>query len=123
MKHPLQALIDAPLANACKLNLPAGRAPAPRAKKADYGDDIGCPKVGARELRERKKKAEQQKLDALFDYYAATELSAKRVAEHMGLYRQEQVGVDDNGKALFKRVPDIERAHAQLSWRRKAAAA
>lgn len=121
MKHPLQSYIDAPLADACKINLPQGRRSAPRAKKADYSDDIGCPKISGKELRERKVKAEADKLSSLFDYYyAKTDLDAERVAKHLALYRQTQTGTDDKGKPVFTRVLDVERAEQQLAWRRSA---
>jgi hypothetical protein len=116
----LKSLIDAPLANAAKLNIPGGRAPAPRARKADLGDDIGCPKLTGKQLREIKAKAQADKLNKLFDYYASTELSAETVAEHMGLYRNTQTGIED-GKPIMTRVLDVERAAEQLAWRRKAA--
>lgn len=123
MNQEMKALIDAPLANACKVNLPAGKRSIPRGQK-DQGDgDLGCPKVSAKELRERKRKAGDAKLNALFDYYAATSLTAQKVAEHMGLYRQEQIGTDEqSGKPIFTRVLDVKRVDDQLSWRRKQAA-
>jgi hypothetical protein len=121
MTHALQSLIDAPLANACKVNLPAGKRSAPRAKPHDLSDDIGCPKLSTKELREIKKRNEAAKLASLFDYYATTELTGDRVAEHMGLYRQERTGEDKEGKPIFSRVLDVERADQQLAWRRKAA--
>jgi hypothetical protein len=113
----MKAMIDAPLADAVKINLPAGKRPAPRSR-VEHGDDIGCPKVSARELQERRKRAAQEKLDKLFDYYAGTKLDASKVAEHMGLYRQEQTGTDDKGKPVFTKVLDVERASVQLEWRR-----
>jgi hypothetical protein len=117
MKHPLQSLIDAPLADAVKINLPAGRRPAPRAKKPEYGDELGCPKLTGKEIRQRKEKTAAAKLDALFDYYAGTDLTPEKVTAHLGLYRNEQTGVVD-GKPTFKQVPDVERVAAQLAWRR-----
>jgi hypothetical protein len=67
-------------------------------------------------------KAAAEKLDKLFDYYAASNLTAEKVAERMGLYRQEQNGVDEAGKPVFVRVLDVKRADEQLSWRRKRSA-
>lgn len=122
MTHPLQSLIDAPLADAAKINLPAGRRSAPRGKKEVYGDEIGCPKVSAKELRERREGAALAKLNTLFDYYATTALTAEQVATHMGLYRREQVGEDDTGKPKFERVLDVKLAEQQLAWRRQKAA-
>lgn len=121
-KNPLQPLIDAPLANALKVNTPAGRRSTPRAKKPEYQDEIGCPKASAKELRERKAKADLAKLETLFDYYAGTNLTSEKIAEHMGLYRNEQTGVSDDGKPIMTRVLDVGRAEAEIAWRRKAAA-
>jgi hypothetical protein len=118
----MQALIDAPLADATKVNLPAGRRSAPRAKKAEYADEIGCPKLKTSEVRARKQKAEDEKLGKLFDYYAGTDLTAEKIAEHMGLYRNDETGVDDKGKPTFTRVLDVRRAQEQIEWRRRKAA-
>lgn len=118
----MQALIDAPLADPWKIHLPEGRRPLPRGSR-DGGDSIECPKLSGKELSDRKTKATSEKLGKLFDYYAATDLDAKRVAEHMGLYRQVQIGVDDKGKPTFERSLNVEEAEAQLAWRRKANAA
>jgi hypothetical protein len=120
--HYMQALIDAPLANATKLNSPGGRRSAPRKSAPQYEDEIGCPKVSQKELRARKKAAEQAKYAALYDYYAQTDLTPDRVAQHMGLYRNEQTGVDDKGKPVFARVLNVKLAADELGWRRKAAA-
>lgn len=122
MTHPLQSLIDAPLADATKKNVPSGKRATPRGSKSGHGDEIGFPKVSGKELRERKAKAAAEKLGKLFDYYAATDMPAERVAEHMGLYRQEQAGTDAKGKPTFSRVLDVKRAEEQLSWRRAQAA-
>lgn len=122
MTHPLQSLIDAPLADATKTNVPGGKRPASRGSKAGHGDEIGFPKVSGKELRERKAKAAEEKLNKLFDYYATTDMSAARVAEHMGLYRQQQNGTDDKGRPTFERVLDVKQAAEQLAWRRKSAA-
>ena len=119
-EHPLQRLIDAPLADACKINPPAGKRPNPRAKKPEYYGGPDGQALSPRQLRERKKKAEAAKLEALFDYHASTDLEPRRVAEHLGLYRQEQTGTDINGKPTFSRVLDVERVEEQLAWRRKA---
>lgn len=115
----MKALIDAPLADACKINLPAGKRSARRAQKIDYGDDIGCPKLSRKEIAARNAKAADNKLSSLFDYYATTDLSARRVAEHLGLYRKEQTGTDEAGKPVFSRVLDVKRAEGELAWRRK----
>lgn len=121
MDAKMKALADAPLANPIGIYLPEGKRPAPRARKAEC-DDIGCPKVSSKELRERKQKALAARTEALFDYYAKTELTAERVAEHMGLYRNEQTGFDDKGKPIMVRVLDVKRADDHLAWRRKQAA-
>lgn len=118
----MQALIDAPLADATKINLPAGRRTAKRVKNPEFQDEIGCPKATAKELRERRQRAADDKLGKLFDYYASTSLTPEKVAEHMGLYRNEETGVDDKGKPTFTRVLDVRKAKEQLEWRRRKAA-
>lgn len=118
----MRALIDAPLADPLKINLPKGRRPLPRGTK-DRSDSIPCAKLSSQQLKDRKIKAEADKLNKLLDYYATTDLPAAKVAEHLGLYRQHQTGVDDKGKPTFERVLDVARAEQQLAWRRKANAA
>lgn len=116
--HPLQSLIDAPLADPIKIFSPGGKRPAPRSPKIEYADDIGVPKLTSKQVRERKDKAAAQKLDALLTYYAGTDLPAEKIAEHLGLYRQEQTGVDDKGKPTFARVLDVKRVEREMAWRR-----
>jgi hypothetical protein len=122
-KHPLQSLIDAPLANATKINLPEGRRPATRAPKPEYVDEIGVPKLTGKQVREHKEKGRSAKLEALYDYYAGTDLPVERITEHLGLYRNEQSGVDENGKPIMVRVLDTKLVGQQIEWRRKARAA
>jgi hypothetical protein len=117
----LQSLIDAPLANATKINLPGGKSPAPRPKKSDATDDIGGPKLTMKQVRERKDRAAAERLSKLFDYYATTDLTAEKIAEHLGLYRNTQTGTDKDGKPIISRVLDVERAEQQIAWRRKSA--
>jgi hypothetical protein len=117
----MQALIDAPLADPAKIYLPEDRRPAKRGPRTQC-DDIGAPKLTGKQIAERKRKAASAKLATLFDYYAPTGLSAARVAEYMGLYRQQQDGTNDKGKPIFIRVLDVETVEAQLAWPRAKAA-
>jgi hypothetical protein len=122
MDERMKALIDAPLADPAKIHLPDGKRVIRRGPRYQEHDSIGAPKVSREELTRRKEKAAAEKLDKLFDYYAASNLTAEKVAERMGLYRQEQNGVDEAGKPVFVRVLDVKRADEQLSWRRKRSA-
>lgn len=115
----MRSLIEAPLADPARIYAPGGKRPAPRGPKVEY-DDIGCPKITGKELAAYKKKVANDKLEALYAYYATTDLTAEKIAEHIGLYRQEQTGVDDKGKPTFARVLDVERVEKQLAWRRAA---
>lgn len=118
MDKRMQALIDAPLADPNKIYLPDGKRRAPRSPRADCGDMP--PKITGAQLAERKSTALSRKLDALYAYYAATDLSIERIAQHMGLYRQEQTGVDEKtGKPIFARVLDLKQVEANIAWRRK----
>lgn len=121
MDDYLRQLIDAPLANATRINLPAGKRAPVRAVKAEETDDIGCQKLTPKQVRERKGKATSAKLETLFDYYAGTNLSDAKIAEHMGLYRNEQNGVDKVGKPIMVRVLDVKLVEQQMAFRRKAA--
>lgn len=113
--HALQNLIDAPLSDACKINLPKGRRATPRAN-IEYGEEIGA-KLTKSEVATRRKSSADAKLAKLFDYYAGTDLSAERVAEHMGVHKQVQVGTEF-GKPVYERVPDVEKVERELAWRR-----
>lgn len=115
----MKALIDAPLADATRINLPAGKRSAPRRQKIEYVDEMGCPKLKTSEVRARKAKDASEKQQKLFDYYAGTSLTPEKVAEHMGLFRNEETGVDDKGKPILKRVLDVAKAKEQIEWRRR----
>lgn len=120
----MQALIDAPLADPVKINLPEGRQLAKRGSRIrDTGDETdGGLRLTRQQSIDRKEKAANEKLQTLFDYYAKTSHTPERIAELMGLYRHQQVGIDDKGKATFVRVLDVERVRQQIEWRRRAAA-
>lgn len=114
MDAKMQALIDAPLANPGKLNLPEGRRPIERGRKVPAPDGLTPAQV-----KERKAKEAADKLAKLLDYYATTDLPAEKVARDIGLSRMVEDGVDeDTGKVKFKRVLDVEKAEAELAWRR-----
>ena len=116
MDPKLKALADAPLANPLAINLPEGRRPATRtvepAREHRPGD------LTKAQIAERKRNAEYARLSTLFDYYSTTEVPAERVAEHMGLYRMVEIGAED-GKPVYERQLDVERARQELDFRRK----
>jgi hypothetical protein len=121
MDERLKALVDAPLANPLRLNIPGGKEalpPKPRAvsevKQHRPGD------LTARQVRERKAAAEQQKLDALYNYYATTDVPAERVAEHIGVRKLVEDGTDDAGKMKYKSVLDVDTVRHALAVRRQA---
>lgn len=121
MDKRMQALIDAPLADAAKIYLPDGKRRISRGPRPQYEDGIEAPKVTSKEIAERKSKAAWKKLEQLYDYYAKTDLTAEKIAQHMGIYRQQQTGVDDKGKPIFGRALDVKTVEAQIAWRRKLA--
>ena len=84
MTPEMKRLVDAPLANALRLNLPEGKAPAPRAIKPEYHCEE-LPKLTAKEVRARRTEATNAKVCAILDYYATTEVPPRRIAEHLGL--------------------------------------
>lgn len=123
MDPKLEALRDAPLANALRLNIPGGREalpPKPREQKEQLSDAEKAARgyLTGKQLRERKAKQADAKLAELYEYYAGTEIPAERVAQHMGVYRTEEDGKDEDGKVKFKRVLDVEKVASELKWRR-----
>jgi hypothetical protein len=120
-KH-LQALIDAPLADPAKLAIHGEARKISRGPRLREHDGIRAPKLTREQLAERKGKQLSAKLNKLLDYYATTDLPAEKITEHLGLYRQVQVGVSDDGKPVIERVLDVKTVEGQLAWRRKAAA-
>src|SRR2546423_948271 len=124
MDKKMQSLIDAPLADPNKVYLPEGKRRAPYSPRAKYHGDEMPKGLSRSQLAERKQKARDEKLDKLYAYYAGTDLSIERIAEHMGIYRQEQTGVDEKtGKPVFVRKLDLKEVEANIAWRRKKAAA
>lgn len=118
MDKRMQALIDAPLADPAKIYLPEGKRRAPYSPRAKYHDEEMPGKLTGAQMAERKQKAASEKLTKLYDYYATTDLSFEKIAQHMGIYRQDQTGVDDKGKPVFVRVLDVKTVEAQIAWRR-----
>lgn len=118
----LKKLRDAPLADPANIYLPQGKRVMKRGPRDKYHSDDMPPKLTRAQLDERKQADLGAKLNSLLDYYAGTDLPPERVAEHLGIYRNEQDGTDDKGKPKFKRVLDVERVKAQLDWRRSKAA-
>lgn len=127
MDKYLQSLVAAPLANPLKINgdpanLNGGKPyPAPRARKpptTPHPNDLT-----RKQLRERKEKEHNAKLEMLYAYYATTDKDAATVAQHMGVFRLDQTVVDkETGKPIHTKTLDVERVEAQLKWRREAAA-
>lgn len=115
MDPKLQALIDAPLANALRLNIPGGKEALPPRPRGQREQSLS---PAERKARERKAADAAKKLDSLFDYYAGTDIPPAKVAEHMGLYKIVETGEVVEGKPVTERVLDVERAAAQLAWRR-----
>lgn len=116
----LKALIDAPLADPAKLYLPQGKRTAKRFKP-EYHDDIGCPKLTGKQVRERKETEAKGKLASVLDYYATTEIPFAKIAELAGLYRIDQTGIDEDKKPILERVLDVERARKEMLCRGRSA--
>lgn len=116
MDDYLRSLIDAPLADPANLYLPQGKRRAKRFKP-EYHEDVGCPKLTGKQVRERKEAAAKAKLSSVLDYYAKTEIPFPQVAEYAGLYRIEQTSTDDKGKPIMGRVLDVERARKEMCCR------
>lgn len=85
----LQYFASLPLDNGARANrvwLPMGKLPPRRgARKVETAEIPGVPKLTGKELRERKKSADEKKLAQLFAYYAGTSLTAQQVADHVGV--------------------------------------
>lgn len=119
MNPEIKKLVEAPLADPLKINIPGGRdalPPRPRQPKEQRYPAPGD--LTPKQVRERKALDEQAKREKLYDYYATTDLPAERVAEHVGVYRLEEDGTDDAGKVKYKRVLDVAKVEAALAWRR-----
>jgi hypothetical protein len=123
MDPKMRALVEAPLADPSRIYLPEGRGTVRRARPpSDISDETdGGLRLSRSKVAQMKERQAAEKLTKLFDYYAATDLSPERVAEHLGLYRSIQTGTDEKGRPTFDRILDVERAAAQLEWRRKRA--
>jgi hypothetical protein len=117
MDEFLKKLVDAPLKSATKINLPMGRKPATRAPRQPHERREGD--LTLKEVRERKAASIDKKRSALLDYYAGTDVPAQRVAEHLGIFRSEECGVDEEtGKPIINYVLDVEGVEAALRQRR-----
>jgi predicted Rossmann fold nucleotide-binding protein DprA/Smf involved in DNA uptake len=93
----LQALIDAPLADPTRINLPEGRRPLRRGPKPTYAGDMGGDPLTSKQVRARKAKAEEMKLVAMLDHYGKTSVPFERIAKHLKLTLQ-QVSVAMKGR-------------------------
>jgi len=77
-------LVDLPLADPLKLYVYPGERPKlKRGPRAQYTDEIG-EKLSRRQVDEMKIDAKSKKVNALWDYYATTQVPFERVAEHTG---------------------------------------
>lgn len=114
MTNPLQHLIDAPLANASRTNLPHGRLPAKRDTRPANDPDA------RRQIEAQRKAAHNKKIEELYDYYATTDVPIERIAEHMGIRHTVQVGTTKDEKPIFKKVPDVEKVRRNIEARRAA---
>lgn len=85
MNRELQALVDAPLANALSINLPAGKRPAPKSAKPVYEGDLATETLTSGQLRESREKAADAKLASVLDYFATTAVPFDRIADHTKL--------------------------------------
>ncbi len=81
----MQSLIDAPLANPNKINLPKGRRSAPRAGNPEYEGDFLPDKLTRKELRDRQENSHSAKIMAVLDYYAASKVSFEDIARYTNL--------------------------------------
>lgn len=117
MDDYLRKLVEAPLANAVKINLPQGRQPA-RREKVERAFPAPNDLTPA-QVRENKAKAISDKRQKLLDYYATVDISAEQVARHIGMFVLVQTGVDEEtGKPTYKRELDVKTVEAQLAARR-----
>ena len=114
----LKKLIAAPLADPLKIHLPMGRNPAKRGPRGEPGIAEGH--LTRSQLKERKEREANEKLRKVLDYYGTTDLSPEQVAHHCGLYRQVKTGEDEEGRPIYERQLDVEKAAEELAWRRKA---
>jgi hypothetical protein len=123
MDPKLKALVDAPLADPLRLNIPGGRdalPPKPREKREHLSPTEKKERgyLTGKQLAQRKHDEAYKKLSTLFDYYSTTDIPAERVAEHCGVYRLVEVGSED-GKPVYERQLDVERVRQELDFRRK----
>lgn len=85
----LQRLIDAPLADPLKINLPEGKRPARMGEKPVYEGEFAPEKLSSRQMRDRKTNAYSEKLMAVLDYYATTNVPFERIAVHVKMKVEE----------------------------------
>ena len=99
MNDMLRQLVDAPLADPLKINLPLGRQPAPRQARPAYTPAPGD--LTPREVKERRAKAVSDKVRSVLDYYAGTQVPVERIAQHTGLtVEQARRAMRDRGRAV-----------------------
>lgn len=80
----MQSLVDAPLANALRLNLVEVEGqPKKRTTRKSTTNMFQAPAPIMKNGREYKERQAQAKITALLDYYATTTVPFDRIAEHM----------------------------------------
>lgn len=102
-KEWTRQLAQAPLAVTAGINLPLGKRPAPRGPKVEKQMMPGD--LTPTEVRMRKEKLAQQKVEQLLDYFATTGRTAQEVAAH--LYREptlEQTNAVADGLARRRKA-------------------
>lgn len=83
MNSELRALVDAPLADPLKINLPLGRRPVKRSTQPARAKEAG--ELTKDQLRERREKAASDARHSILRYYSTTSIPFERVAAHVGL--------------------------------------
>lgn len=89
MDATLKLLVEAPLANPLKLNVPMGRRSAPRGSKPVYVGDMGGEPLSQSELRTRRDNEKAAKVVSVLDYYATTQVPFDRIASHVKMTEDE----------------------------------
>jgi len=83
-REQMQALIDAPLAEVGKINLPMGKRSPKRGPKPIYENEF-APAITGKEARERREAERDKKIGAVLNYYAGTDIPFDRIAANTKL--------------------------------------
>ena len=91
----MQALVDSPISTGARANrvwLPLGKLPNRSSGEiADSIDPEFAPSIGKKAAKERADKAKAVKLATVLSYYAKTDISFARIAEHTRLKIEDVV--------------------------------